>query len=104
MYNNGFRGILKGAISDGFMKRSVETVNTKNFIGFFFKHLPQKGHQTVTADIKSLSVTNPHVLPVYLPEYGHHFEAQMLNSITNHVNLQEDLHAEGRSHLHGEDL
>lgn len=51
----------EGAILDGFVKvrESVETVYTKNFNGFYFKHLQRKSHQIVTTNIKSVIVTNP---------------------------------------------
>lgn len=89
----------EGAILDGFVKvrQSVETVYTKNFNGFYFKHLQPKSHQIVTTNIKSLIVTNPPTaLPVYLhgllpceDKPGQYIVAKMLNSITIHVNLQE---------------
>lgn len=51
----------EGAILDSFVKvwESVDTVYTKNFNGFYFKHSQWKSHQIVTTNIKSLIVTNP---------------------------------------------
>ncbi len=89
----------EGAILDGFVKvrESVETVYTKNFNGFYFKHLQRKSHEIVTTNIKSLIVTNPRLYCQFIcmayflvrTSTGSIFVAKMLNSITTHVNLQE---------------
>ena len=89
----------EGAILDGFVKvrESVETVYTKNFNGFYFKHLQRKSHQIVTTNIKSLIVTNPRLYCQFIcmayflvrTSTDTILVAKMLNSITTHVNLQE---------------